>query len=223
MIQPRKALLAWSSGKDSAHTLHAVRQSGDFEVVGLVTTLSAPVGRVTVHQVREALLESQAAACGLPLVKLSIPDPCPNETYDRVMGEAMAAARQAGIEHVLFGDLFLEDIRAYREQRLAAAGMHCHFPLWGRNTADLAEEMLECGLRAMVTCVDGAKLAAEHAGAAFDRPFLSALPDGVDPCGERGEFHTFVWDSPAFRQPVPVRAGAHREQGGFVYADLVPA
>ncbi len=215
--------LSWSTGKDSAWTLYELRAREDVEVVALLTTVSAAFGRVSMHAVREQLLEAQAAAAGLPLVKVAIPYPCPNEIYERAMREAMTRACAEGVTHVAFGDLSLEDVRRYREERLAGTGIAPLFPLWGRNTRALAEQMVAAGLRAVVTCVDPKQLDAEFAGRIFDAEFLRDLPAGADPCGERGEFHTFALAGPMFRAPVPVQVGEIVTRDGFVFADLLPA
>lgn len=217
-----KAWLAWSSGKDSAWSLHTVRRSGEVEIVALLTTVNRTHGRVAMHAVREVLLEQQAAEAGLPLVKVAIPSPCSNEEYEQAMGEAMARARSAGVCHVVFGDLFLEDIRAYREKQLASCGMTPVFPLWGKNTRDLAEGMIAGGLSARVTCVDPRKLEGKFAGRTFDPDFLNALPIGVDPCGENGEFHTFATAGPMFRNAIPHSPGEIVEREGFIFADILP-
>jgi uncharacterized protein (TIGR00290 family) len=216
-------LLAWSSGKDSAWTLHALRQRPDVEVVGLLTTLSQAHDRVAMHAVRRSLLEAQARAAALPLTVVGIPSPCSNEEYERAMGEAVAAARARGVRGIAFGDLFLEDVRRYRERQMAGTGLTLLFPLWGRPTPALAREMLAGGLRARITCVDPRALPATFAGRAFDEALLRDLPAGVDPCGENGEFHTFAWDGPMFDGPVRVRGGEVVERDGFVFADLLPA
>jgi uncharacterized protein (TIGR00290 family) len=222
MPRPR-ALVAWSSGKDSAWALHEVRRAGEVDVVGLLTTLTTPFDRVSMHAVREALLDAQAAAAGLPCRKVRIPWPCPNETYEREMAAALATAHADGITEVVFGDLFLEDVRAYREAKLAGTGIAPRFPLWGRDTARLAREVIAAGLRATLTCVDLRQVPAALAGRAYDAALLAALPPGADPCGERGEFHTFAWDGPMFSRPVAVAAGEVVEREGFVFADLCPA
>ena len=216
-----KAWLAWSSGKDSAWALHTIRQQAEFEVVALLTTINRTHHRVAMHAVREALVEMQAAAAGLPLVKVPIPSPCPNEIYEQAMSEAMARARAEGVWHVAFGDLFLEDIRAYREKHLAACGMTPVFPVWGKNTRHLAEEMLAGGLSAFLTCVDPRKLDRAFAGRRFDAHLLRELPPSVDPCGENGEFHTFANAGPMFEREIPVEAGEIVERDGFVFADLL--
>lgn len=222
MARP-KALVSWSSGKDSAWALHEVRRAGDVEVVGLLTTVTSEFGRVSMHAVREALLEAQAAALGLPCRKVRIPWPCPNDAYEREMAAALAEARDAGVSRVVFGDLFLEDIRAYREQKLAGTGIAPLFPLWQRDTARLARDMLAGGLEATLTCVDPRRLARGFVGRRFDEALLAALPPGVDPCGENGEFHTFASAGPMFAAPIAVAAGAVVEREGFAFADLLPA
>lgn len=217
-----RALLSWSSGKDAAWSLHALRQQGEIEVVGLLTTINRTFERVAMHAVRETLLEAQAAAAGLPLWKVDIPWPCPNEAYEQAMAAACAKAVAEGIEVMAFGDLFLEDVRDYRIQKLAGTGLRPVFPLWGRDTASLAREMIAGGLRATLTCVDPKALDASFAGRAFDASLLADLPAPVDPCGERGEFHSFAWDGPMFRHPVSIRRGEVVERDGFVFADLLP-
>ncbi len=217
-----KAWLAWSSGKDSAWALHKVRESGDFEVVALVTTVNSAYQRVAMHAVRESLLDAQAAATGLPLVKVPIPSPCSNEIYEQAMGAAMTRARSEGVMHVIFGDLFLEDIRAYREKQLAACGMTPVFPLWLQDTRGLAKEMLAGGLSAYLTCIDPRKLSREFAGRRFDASLLAEMPKEVDPCGENGEFHTFACAGPMFRENISVKAGEIVERDGFVFADILP-
>lgn len=220
---PPKAWLAWSSGKDSAWALHMIRKNGEFDVVALLTTINRTHQRVAMHAVRETLLEMQAAAAGLPLIKVPIPSPCPNETYEEAMSQAMARARDEEVRHVVFGDLFLEDIRAYREKHLAACGMTPVFPLWRKDTRRLAEEMLDGGLSAHLTCVDPRKLDRKFVGRRFDAALLCELPPDVDPCGENGEFHTFANAGPMFARDVPVTVGEIVERGGFVFADLLPA
>jgi uncharacterized protein (TIGR00290 family) len=215
-----KTLLAWSSGKDSAWALHVIRARKDVDVVGLLTTMNAAASRVAMHGVREALLDAQAEALGLPLTKLTIPSPCSNEQYDAVMGAAMERARADGVDAIAFGDLFLEDVRRYREERLAPTGIVPLFPLWGRPTRALAEEMIAAGLRAIVTCVDPRRVDTSLAGRAFDTTLLAALPMDVDPCAENGEFHTFAYDGPMFRFPLSVEAGTVVERDGFVFADV---
>jgi uncharacterized protein (TIGR00290 family) len=222
-MQPRpQALLSWSSGKDSAWALHVLRQRGDVEIVGLLTTVNRVHDRVAMHAVRTELLRAQASAAGLPLWEVPIPSPCTNAEYEAAMGEAMARAKADGVVTMAFGDLFLEDIRAYREEKLRSAGMTPIFPLWGLPTDALARDMIAGGLRARLTCVDPKHLAPSFAGREFDAALLADLPPAVDPCGERGEFHTFAFDGPMFRAPVDVRLGEVVERDGFVFADLTP-
>jgi uncharacterized protein (TIGR00290 family) len=218
-----RALLSWSTGKDSAYTLAVARAAGEVDIVGLLTTVTADYDRVSMHGVRRALLDRQAEAAGLPCTIVDIPAPCPNQVYERAMGAALAAAQARGVTHVVFGDLFLADLRAYREQRLAEVGMTGLFPLWQRDTAALAREMVAAGLRAHLTCVDPRRLPGRLAGRVFDGGLLDELPAGVDPCGENGEFHTFASAGPMFRAPIAVAAGEVVERDGFVFADLVPA
>lgn len=219
----RRAWMSWSSGKDSTFALHVERQDPSIEVVGLLVTMDAAVDRVAVHSVRRALLEEQADRLGLPLHLVEIPSPCPNGVYEARMTAAWAVARAADVQCVVFGDLFLADVRAYREHTLAGTGLTPLFPLWGRPTAVLAREMLDLGLRAVLTCVDPTRVPASYAGRCFDRALLDELPPGVDPCGENGEFHTFVWDGPGFWAPIPVDTGEVLEREGFVYCDVHPA
>lgn len=218
-----KALLAWSSGKDSAWALHTLRQRGDVEVVGLLTTVNQVYSRVAMHAVRVDLLRAQAEAAGLPLWEAPIPSPCSNEAYEAAMSEAMGRAKAEGVAAVAFGDLFLEDVRRYREERLKGTGISPLFPVWGMPTDALAREMVGAGLRAYLTCVDPRQLSRDFAGRAFDAALLADLPAQVDPCGERGEFHTFACAGPMFRRPVPVQVGEVVEREGFVFADLLPA
>jgi uncharacterized protein (TIGR00290 family) len=199
-----------------------VRQDGEFDVVALLTTVNRTHSRVAMHAVRESVLEMQAAATRLPLVKVPIPFPCSNEFYEQAMSEAMARAREEGVKHIIFGDLFLEDIRAYREKHLAACGMTPVFPLWGRDTRRLAEEMLAGGLRAYLTCVDPRQMDGAFAGRRFDADLLGEIPTQVDPCGENGEFHTFACAGPMFQNEIPVTVGEIVEREGFVFADLLP-
>ena len=217
-----KAWLAWSSGKDSAWALHTVRRERRFDVVALLTTVNRTHERVAMHAVRESLLEIQAAAAGLPLVKVPIPSPCSNEEYEQAMSEAMSRALAEGVSHIVFGDLFLEDVRAYWEKSLAVCGITPVFPLWGLDTRELAAEMLADGLSAYLTCVDPRKLDRNFAGRRFDARLLAALPPGIDPCGENGEFHTFTCAGPMFSAEIPVAGGEIVERDGFVFADLVP-
>jgi len=223
-MAPRlKAVVSWSSGKDSALALHEVLQAGEVDVVGTLTTVTAAFGRVSMHGVRESLLDEQTAALGLRAWKVAIPSPCPNEVYEREMAGALGELRELGVSSVIFGDLFLEDIRRYRETRLAEVGMNGIFPLWGRKTDALAREMIAVGIRATLTCIDPKKLDRSFAGRTFDASLLEELPDGIDPCGENGEFHTFAWASPAFARAIPVEVGEVVDRDGFVFADLLAA
>lgn len=219
MSSPR-ILLSWSSGKDSAWALKVLRERGDGEVVGLLTTLNATHQRVAMHAVREALLDLQATAAGLPLWKIPLPWPCPNGVYEQLMTEVMARCQAEGITAIAYGDLFLEDIRAYRLSRHADSGIQPVFPLWQLPTAELARDMIQGGLKATLTCVDPKQLDPRFAGRDFDETLLAELPGQVDPCGENGEFHTFAWDGPMFAQPIPILKGEVVERDGFVFADL---
>jgi uncharacterized protein (TIGR00290 family) len=217
-----RVLLSWSSGKDSAYTLHVLRREG-WDVGGLLTTLNEEAGRVAIHGVRRELLEAQAVAAGIPVWTVPLPYPCSNEIYESRMAAALARAAAEGFSHVAFGDLFLEDVRRYREGRLAGTGLTPIFPLWDRPTAALAREMLAAGVRAKVSCVDPRVLDRSFAGREFDEALLDALPQGTDPCAEKGEFHTFAYDGPMFSRPISVTAGVVVERDGFVFADLVAA
>ena len=217
-----KAYVAWSSGKDSAFALHEARRAG-FDIAGVLTTINEVYDRVAMHGVRHAVLDRQIAALDLPAIKVPIPSPCSNEVYEARMDEACAAIKAQGIRHIVFGDLFLEDIRAYRIEKLSAASMEPVFPLWKRDTAALARAMIECGLKARITCLDPRKLRRSFAGRAFDLALLGELPEGVDPCGENGEFHTVVTAGPMFAAPIPVHIGETVERDGFVFTDIIPA
>ena len=219
-MKPR-ALISWSSGKDSAFALHEVRRAGDIDVVGALTTVTETFGRISIHGVREEILRAQLDAAGLPPTIVPIPYPCPNEVYEARMGEAVAKARQDGITHIIFGDLFLEDIRSYREAKLAGSGIAPLFPLWGRPTLELAHDMIASGFEAYLATVDLKKLPAEFAGRKFDAQLLADLPEGVDPCGENGEFHTCVVAGPMFARRLPVVTGERVERDGYAYCDLV--
>jgi len=218
-----RTLLSWSTGKDSAWSLHVLAQTPGIEVAGLFTTVNAAFDRVAMHAVRRQVLQAQAAAAGLPLHVIEIPWPCPNEAYEARMGDFVAEQKASGIAAMAFGDLFLADIRAYREEKLEGSGIEPLFPLWGRDTGALAREMIAGGLEAHITCVDPKKLPARFAGRAFDRALLAELPAGVDPCGENGEFHTCVSAGPMFAHPIDVRLGHIEMRDGFVFADLLPA
>lgn len=219
----KRTILSWSSGKDSAWSLHLLRSDPRYEVVALMTTITAAFDRVAMHGVRRELLEAQAAAAGLPLWKLQIPSPCTNEQYDAVMLAAMQRAASEDIAFVAFGDLFLEDIRRYREERLAGSGVEPLFPLWQRPTGRLAREMIAGGLQARISCLDPRALPRHFAGRAFDAMLLRDLPPTVDPCGERGEFHTFAYAGPMFERPIAIECGETVERDGFVFTDLLAA
>lgn len=217
----KRVALSWSSGKDSAWSLHLLRQDPAIEVVALITTINQEFDRVAMHAVRRRLLELQAKSAGLPMWTVPLPWPCSNQQYEERMREICARATREQVEAMAFGDLFLADIRAYREKQLAGTGLQPIFPVWQIPTRQLAQDMIDAGLRAKITCVDPKVLAREFAGRDFDASFLADLPEGVDPCGENGEFHSFVYDGPMFRKPVPVQVGEIVERDGFVFADLL--
>ncbi|WP_233252606.1 adenine nucleotide alpha hydrolase [Maritimibacter sp. 55A14] len=221
MSAPRAAL-SWSSGKDCTLALMEVRRQGLAEVVTLLTTTNSQFDHVAMHGTRDRILRAQARAVGLPLLNVPLPWPCSNEAYEARMAGAVERLKAQGITHVIFGDLFLEDVRAWREARMAECGMQALFPLWGRDTGALSRQMVDDGIRAHLVTLDPARLPADLAGAAYDHAFLDALPEGVDPCGENGEFHTAVLDAPCFAAPIPARRGETESRDGFVYADLVP-
>jgi uncharacterized protein (TIGR00290 family) len=216
-----KILVSWSSGKDSAWMLHVIRSEGLGEPGALLTTVNESAKRVAMHAVRTELLQAQADAAGLPLMTVPIPHPCPNEIYEAQMSAAIAKAKAEGFTHVAFGDLFLEDIRRYREDRMQSTGLTPIFPLWRRPTDALAREMLDGGLEAFLTCVDPRVLPASFAGRRFDAALLADLPPGIDPCGERGEFHTCTVAGPMFSRRIEVNPGAVVERDGFVFADVM--
>ena len=218
-----KAWMSWSTGKDSAWALDKIRTEGRVEVTALLTTVNQAFARVAMHAVREQLLETQAEALGLALVKIPLPWPCPNVAYEEAMERALAQARAAGVSHVVFGDLFLQEIRKYREEKMAGTGLTPLFPIWGLDTWELAREMVGAGLRAFLTCVDPRRMDRSFAGRIFDSSLLSALPSGVDHCGENGEFHTFAYAGPMFRHEIDARVGQIEERDGFVFADVLPA
>jgi uncharacterized protein (TIGR00290 family) len=221
MPRRTRALLSWSSGKDSAWALHLLRQQSDLEVVGLLTTVNEVADRVAMHAVRSELLHAQAKAIGLPVHVVGIPSPCSNEQYQAAMTLAIERAKADGITAMAFGDLFLEDVRRYRVEQLTGTGIRPVFPLWGIPTNALARAMITGGLRARLTCVDPKQLAASFVGREFDAALLAELPASVDPCGERGEFHTFTYDGPMFHQPVDIVSGDLVERDGFAFADLL--
>ena len=217
-----KAMIAWSSGKDSAWALHEVRRDGAYDVVAALTTITDSFKRVSMHGVRQELLTAQLEAAGLPMILVPIPYPCPNEVYEARMAVALANANAAGVRQVIFGDLFLQDVRAYREQKMAGTGITPVFPLWRRPTAALAREMIDAGVETYLVCVDLKQLSKDFAGRRFDRALLSELPASADPCGENGEFHSCVVAGPMFERRIKIRVGETVERDGFAYADLVP-
>jgi uncharacterized protein (TIGR00290 family) len=216
-----KVLLSWSSGKDSAWSLHLLKRDHPGCVAALLTTINETVGRVAMHGVRVEVLEAQAAAAGLPLWTIPLPHPCSNEVYEARMREAISRARAEAFTHVAFGDLFLEDIRRYRETQLASTGLTPLFPVWDIPTRRLADEMIDAGLRARISCVDTRVLPASFAGRDFDRALLADLPAHVDPCGENGEFHTCVYAGPMFDAPLTIACGRTEARDPFVWCDLV--
>ena len=217
----KKVFLSWSSGKDSDWALHMLRQQGDCEITGLLTTLNAAFDRVAMHSTRREILEQQAQAAGLPLITVPLPWPCSNADYERIMQDVCRTAVEQGVTAIAFGDLFLEDIRAYRERQLRGTGLEPIFPLWQIPTRRLAEEMISGGLRAKLVCVDPKKLSPDFAGLDFDSQLLADLPAGVDPCGENGEFHTCVYSGPMFSREIPVTCGESVERDGFCFCDVM--
>ncbi len=219
----KRVLLSWSGGKDSAWALHLLRQGGEYDVVALLTTLNEKFQRVAIHGFREELLDRQARAAGLPLWKIPLPFPCSNAIYEERMAGACERAVREGLHGVAFGDLFLEEIRAYRVEKLAGTGLEPLFPVWGIPTDRLAREMMAGGLKARLTCVDPRHLDASFAGREFDAQLLEDLPAEVDPCGERGEFHSFAYAGPMFERSIPVEYSHTVERDGYAYAELLPA
>jgi uncharacterized protein (TIGR00290 family) len=217
----KRVLLSWSSGKDCAWALHILRQNKELEVVGLVTTLNAHFDRVAMHGTRRTVLERQAATVDLPLWTVLLPWPCSNAEYEQRMAALCERAVSEGITAMAFGDLFLADVRAYRENQLKSTGIEPIFPVWGLDTTQLAREMISSGLRAKLTCVDTKQLPASFAGRDFDEQLLADLPAGVDPCGERGEFHSCAYAGPMFAAPIALQAGEIVERDGFVFADFL--
>jgi uncharacterized protein (TIGR00290 family) len=219
---PPKAFVSWSSGKDSAFALCEARRLGLAEIAGVVTTVNEVYDRVAMHGVRSELLDRQIAALQVPVIKVLIPSPCTNEVYEARMADACAAMKASGVRHLIFGDLFLEDIRAYRERTLDALGITPVFPLWGRDTRRLAAEMIDSGLVAHLVCLDPKRISASFAGRRFDAALLQEIPAHVDPCGENGEFHTVVTQGPMFSAPIGVSIGRTVERDGFVFTDVIP-
>ena len=218
----KRVLLSWSSGKDSAWALHTLRQQPELQVVALLTTFNSAADRVAMHAVRRTLVKMQAERTGLPLWEVELPWPCSNDDYECRMRAVVERAVAEGVDAVAFGDLFLEDIRAYRVRQLAGTGLQPLFPVWGIPTEELARQMIAAGLRAKLTCVDPAKLDASFAGREFDAALLRELPEGIDPCGENGEFHSFVYEAPVFSSPIAVQTGEVVRRDNFVFADVLP-
>lgn len=215
--------MSWSSGKDSAYALYLIQRDLKFQVRGLLTTINSLFSRVAMHSTRKKLLEQQASAAGLPLWRVAIPHPCTNEIYERAMNGICVKAKRNGISHIAFGDIFLEDVRKYREKNLRKVGLKWLFPLWKRtDTRRLALEIIDAGIKARVICIDTNVMPSEMAGQDFDRDFLKELPRGVDPCAENGEFHTFCYDSPGFKHAVNLRLGRKKKSGRFLFIDMIP-
>ena len=218
----KKALMSWSSGKDSAWALYQLQQNPEIDLVGLFCTVNKAFDRVAMHGVRVELLQKQAESIGLPLEIIEIPYPCSNEEYEKIMGGFVERAKNNQIEYFAFGDLFLEDIRKYREDKLKDSGIKPVFPIWGVPTDKLAREMIRSGLRTMITCIDPKQTPKEFAGREFDAHFLDSLPETIDPCGENGEFHSFVFDGPMFKEPIEIVLGDIVHRDDFVFADILP-
>ena len=218
----KRVLLSWSSGKDSAWALHMLRKQPELQVVALLTTFNSAADRVAMHAVRRTLVKLQAERTGIPLWEVELPWPCSNDDYECRMRAVVERAVAEGVDAVAFGDLFLEDIRAYRVRQLAGTGLQPLFPVWGIPTEELARQMIAAGLRAKLTCVDPAKLDASFAGREFDAALLLELPEGIDPCGENGEFHSFVYEAPVFSSPIAVQTGEVVRRDNFVFADVLP-
>lgn len=215
-----RVLLSWSSGKDSAWSLHLLRRNPEIEVVALLTTFNSSADRVAMHAVRRELVTAQAERIGLPLWPIDLPWPCSNAVYEGMMADACERAIGAGITAIAFGDLFLRDIRTYRERQLEPTGLRPLFPVWEIPTSALAHDLIDAGVKAKITCVDLAKLDASYAGREYDEEFLRSLPAGIDPCGENGEFHTFVYEAPVFSSPIAIETGEKVERDGFAFADV---
>jgi uncharacterized protein (TIGR00290 family) len=219
----KRVLVSWSSGKDCAWALHLLRQQPDIEIIGLLTTVNSEFNRVAMHGTRQSILEAQAAAAQLPLWAVPLPWPCSNEIYEERMAEACRRAVSERVDAIAFGDLFLEDVRAYREKQLAPTGIEPLFPLWDIPTGELARAMITGGLRAKLVCVDSKQLDPSFAGREFDTALLRDLPAGIDPCGEHGEFHSCVYEGPMFRHPIALEAGETVDRDGFIYANFKPS
>jgi uncharacterized protein (TIGR00290 family) len=215
-----KAVVSWSSGKDCAFALHQVQEQGQLEIVGLLTTFNQENNRVAMHGVRRELVQLQMEALALPAEMVMLPMPCDEETYRQRIGRSVERLRAGGVNQIIFGDLYLEDIRRYREKQMRDTGIEPAFPLWQRDTRQLARDMVDCGLQAVVTCVDLKQLDADFVGRRFDHDFIDQLPDYVDPCGENGEFHTLATAGPMFTGTLAVKTGEKVRQGDFVYIDI---
>jgi len=218
----KKTLLSWSSGKDSAWTLHVLHRQPDIEVSGLFCTFNEKFTRGAMHAVRNELILKQAEKTGLPIELIPIPDPCSDADYKRIMGNFIEQAKSRQIDSIAFGDLYLEDVRRYREESLAGTGITPLFPLWQIPTRQLSQDMINSGLRAVITCVDPQKLSADFSGREYDSSFLEQLPDNIDPCGENGEFHSFVYGGPMFNDMINIRVGETVTRNGFVFSDVLP-
>lgn len=221
-MEKKKAVVSWSTGKDSAYAYYVAEQSGEYDIVGLLTTVTGAFQRVSMHGTREVILDAQAASLGKPVHKVQIPWPCTDEIYEATMAEAVEQLKVEGVTHVIFGDLYLEDIRTYREEQMSGTGLTCVFPLWGMDTTRLSEEMLASGLNAILVCIDPKALNNSFAGRVYDQKLVADLPEGADPCGENGEFHTAVVAGPMFDAPIAYSVGEVVERSGFVYADVLP-
>lgn len=219
----KRTLMSWSSGKDSAWALHTLRQKPEIDLAGLFCTVNQAFDRVAMHGVRVELLQRQAESMGLPLEIIEIPYPCSNTDYEAIMGQFVERAKRDGVEKFAFGDLYLEDVRNYRIDKLKGTGIEPIFPIWGIPTDALSRDMISSGLRTVITCINPEQIPAEFVGREFDQAFLDALPEHVDPCGENGEFHSFVFDGPMFQQAIEITVGdiVHRDK--FVFADVLPA
>ena len=218
----RKALMSWSSGKDSAWALHTLQRNPDIDLIGLFCTVTKAFDRVSMHGVRVELLQRQAKSIGLPLEIIEIPFPCSNAEYEQTMGRFIETAQGNNIENIAFGDLFLEDIRSYREENLKHSGIEPLFPIWGMPTGELSREMINSGMRAVITCIDPKQIPEELVGSEYNERFLDRLPETVDPCGENGEFHSFVFDGPMCKEPMEIVVGDTVHRDGFVFADVLP-
>jgi len=220
-LMSEKVLVSWSGGKDSAFALFQLIKQGVYEVFGLLTTITEGENRISMHGVHKELLEEQARVIGFPLIEIALPKACPDQKYGEIMSKVLAKVQNLGVNTVVFGDLYLEDIRNYREEKLAQVNMKGIFPLWGKRTEELAVQFINAGFRAKVVCVDLKVLTKDYVGREYNHEFIADLPKGVDPCGENGEFHTFVYDAPIFKKRVNIKKGKSDFQAGrFYYYDL---